>query len=114
MEDTKSVALSVSDEQRKEIWRICRRDPRATEFMVNLAWVACHSYRHDTVLRPFPNSYVDDQGKKDQVALVSECMSACAAWQHGSMAPLCVVHRLNLIYVIFHCIVILIVIVALW
>ena len=85
MEDTKSVALSVSDEQRKEIWRICRRDPRATEFMVNLAWVACHSYRHDTVLRPFPSSYVDSQGKKDQVALVSECVSACAAWQHGTV-----------------------------
>lgn len=93
MEGTRSVAHSVSDEQRKEIWRICRRDPRATEFMVNLAWVACHSYRHDTVLRPFPSSYVDRQGgKKDQVALVSECLSPCAA----CCAQLCVVYRLNL------------------
>ena len=99
MEDTKSVAHSISDEQRKEIWRICRRDPRANEFMVNLAWVACRSYRHDTVLRPFPNGYVDSQGKKDQVALVSECVSPCATWQHG----MCVVYRLTLQsnYVIF-------------
>ena len=63
--------LHFSDEKRKEIWRIFRRDPRATEFMVNLVWVACRSYRHDTVLRPFPNSYVDSRGQKDHAALVS-------------------------------------------
>lgn len=70
MEDTQS-ALRFSGEQRTEILRIFRRDPLATEFMVNLAWVACQSYRHDTVLRPFPSSYVCTRGKKDHGALVS-------------------------------------------
>ena len=70
MEDAQN-ALRFSGEQRKEILRIFRRDPLATEFMVNLAWVACQSYRHDTVLRPFPSSYVCSRGKKDHGALVS-------------------------------------------
>lgn len=61
-----------SEEERKELCRIFRRDPRGSEFMVNLAWVACRSYRRDTVLRPFPGRYLDSRGEKDHAALVSD------------------------------------------
>lgn len=73
-----------SNEEKKELWHIFRRDSRGSEFMVNLAWVACRSYRRDTVLRPFPGRYVDSRGEKDHAALVSDT----GAWQcHEHSVP---------------------------
>ena len=72
-----------SDEERKELWRVFRRDPRASKFMVNLAWVACRSYRRDTVLRPFPGRYVDGRGEKDHAALVSDATAMSTLYERN-------------------------------
>ena len=36
------------------------RDPLAADFLVSIFWSAMTSFRHDTVLRPFPPAFVDE------------------------------------------------------
>lgn len=37
------------------------RDLLAADFLVSIFWSAMTSFRHDTILRPFPPGFVDDQ-----------------------------------------------------
>ena len=40
---------------------IIDRDPLAADFLVSIFWSAMMSFRHDTVLRPFPPAFIDEQ-----------------------------------------------------
>ena len=54
----------------EEVRELIQRDPRACEFMLGLFWAALSSYRHDTVLRPFPPEFVLADKSKDVDGLV--------------------------------------------
>jgi poly[ADP-ribose] polymerase 16 len=45
------------------------RDIEAANFLLCLVWSSAHSYRFDSVLRPFPSDYTDENGAKDISAL---------------------------------------------
>lgn len=53
-----------------------RQDSLGAEFLVNIFWSAMNSFRHDSILRPFPPMFVEEnseeegEGKKDIEALV--------------------------------------------
>ena len=50
----------------------CIRDsPQAVELRWSLFVAALHSYRFDSVLRPFPPLFVKDNGEKDFKSLVN-------------------------------------------
>ena len=54
----------------EEVQQALRHDPRACDFILGLFWSALSSYRHDTVLRPYPPEYVLADGSKDVDGLV--------------------------------------------
>ena len=52
--------------------RALGRDQRASDFLLGVFCAALASYRHDTVLRPYPSEYVLPDGSKDVDGLVSD------------------------------------------
>ena len=46
-------------------------DPIAADTRLSLFVAACESYRHDSILRPFPPFYVKEDGRKDIEGLVN-------------------------------------------
>ena len=53
-----------------------KHDILAADFLVSLFWSAMDSFRHDSILRPFPTTYLEDagsegEGVKDIEGLVS-------------------------------------------
>lgn len=42
-----------------------QRDLLATDFLTSLFWAAMSSFRHDTILRPFPPMFLSEEGHKD-------------------------------------------------
>ena len=57
----------------EEVKRSLERDQRASDFLLGVFWAALSSYRHDTVLRPYPSEFVLSDGSKDVDRLVSPC-----------------------------------------
>ena len=58
---------------REDVISVLNGDLLAADFLVCLTWSSAHSYRYDSVLRPFPSMYADQmqaQRTKDIVALV--------------------------------------------
>ena len=57
------------------------RDIMAADFLVSVFWSAMTSFRHDSILRPFPPGFIDEVGDrnkaphahKDIEKLVSTC-----------------------------------------
>lgn len=47
------------------------KDLSACDCLLSLFWSALSSYRHDTVLRPYPNQFILTNGDKDIDGLVS-------------------------------------------
>ena len=47
-----------SSEQRLELKHQLERDVLAADFLVSIFWSAMTSFRHDTILRPFPPSFI--------------------------------------------------------
>lgn len=62
-----------------------QQDILGADFLVSLFWAAMNSFRHDSILRPFPSAYVQSveserseggrevEGEKDIEGLVSRC-----------------------------------------
>ena len=44
----------------------------ASDFFVSIFWTAVNSYRHDTVLRPFPQLFILQDNSKDIDGIVSK------------------------------------------
>ena len=64
----------------ENILKILRDEFYGADFLVSLFWAAMTSFRHDSILRPFPTDYVDGlrlegnreiEGEKDIEGLVS-------------------------------------------
>ena len=58
---------------REDVISVLNRDLLAADFLVCLTWSSAHSYRYDSVLRPFPSMYIDQMQAartKDIVSLV--------------------------------------------
>lgn len=51
-----------------------QKDPLAADFQISLFVSALLSYRHDSVLRPFPSGYFRENGEKNVDALVSKLL----------------------------------------
>lgn len=63
------VSFQTSDLEeyiKEKIWQ----DPLASDLQWSLFLAAMNSYRHDTVLRPFPPMYQSGHDEKDHEALV--------------------------------------------
>lgn len=63
------------------------RDLLAADFLVGIFWSAMTSFRHDTILRPFPPSFVDERGlpsgsHKNMKELVRQCVYAQYLYAH--------------------------------
>ena len=56
---------------REEVYQRLSRDLTSCDFLLSVFWAAMTSYRHDTVLRPFPPDFVLADNTKDVEALVS-------------------------------------------
>ena len=63
--------MSSEDGSREEVYRRLSRDITSCDFLLSVFWAAMTSYRHDTVLRPFPPGFVLADNTKDVEALVS-------------------------------------------
>jgi poly[ADP-ribose] polymerase 16 len=51
------------DSKKSYILSRIKTDPLAADIQISLFYAALQSYRHDTVLRPFPNKYLLDHGQ---------------------------------------------------
>lgn len=58
----------------QELLAAIERDKHASEFIVGIFCAALTSYRHDTVLRPFPSPFILEDGSKDFDGLVRLCI----------------------------------------
>ena len=56
------MASSEHAETSSALSAVINRDLLAADFLVSTFWSAMMSFRHDTVLRPFPPAFVDEQG----------------------------------------------------
>lgn len=55
---------------KEELLLALTNDLTASDLLVSLFWSALTSYRHDTVLRPFPQSFIVNETDKDIDGLV--------------------------------------------
>ena len=52
-----------------------KRDLLAADFLTSLFWSAMCSYRYDSILRPFPPTFVEDGNEEKKIEdLVSVCV----------------------------------------
>lgn len=63
-----SLSSEVSDVSRYVLERV-QSDPLAADLTLSLFAAAVHSYRHDSVLRPFPPAFIKGGSEKDRKAL---------------------------------------------
>ena len=68
-------ALPLSPQSPQQVLGLLQRDLLAADFLTTIFWAAMSSFRHDTVLRPFPPSFLQGTDQKDIEELVS--------WQWG-------------------------------
>ena len=68
--------MASEDDLREEVYQRLSRDLTSCDFLLSVFWAAMTSYRHDTVLRPFPPHFVLADNAKDVEALVS-CEIEC-------------------------------------
>ena len=47
-------------------------DPSSSDFLISILWAAATNYKHDTLLRPFPQQYIREE-QKDVDTLVRDC-----------------------------------------
>ena len=59
------------DSTRDRVFARVKSDPIAADTRLSLFIAACESYRHDSILRPFPPFCVSEDGRKDINGLVS-------------------------------------------
>ena len=59
------------DDLKAKVLQKVKGDVLAADLVWSLFYSALHSYRHDSVLRPFPSDYMPSEGEKDFTALVS-------------------------------------------
>jgi len=52
-------AVADSNETVESILKILRDDFSGADFLVSLFWAAMSSFRHDSILRPFPSDYIE-------------------------------------------------------
>ena len=52
-----------------EIISLLDNNPTSVDFLISILWAAGTSYKHDTLLRPFPPQYITEE-QKDVDALV--------------------------------------------
>lgn len=64
--------MSSVEGLKEEVYQRLSRDLTSCDFLLGVFWAALSSYRHDTVLRPFPPNFVLAEGSKDVEALVSD------------------------------------------
>ena len=73
-------AQGVTEDEAETIDFIKERiwlDPLAVDLQLSLFIAAMNSYRHDTVLRPFPPMFQSDDKEKDIKTMVSRWQSQC-------------------------------------
>ena len=59
-----------NDTIKSQVLDLIQQDIKACDCLVGLFWCALSSYRHDTVLRPYPAQYTLSDGTKDINGLV--------------------------------------------
>lgn len=59
------------DTIRSQLRSALHKELFGSDCLVSLFWSALSSYRHDTVLRPYPPDYILSNGDKDIEGLVS-------------------------------------------
>lgn len=70
--DSSSVErVDVKEAEKKisSLKNLLKRDPQAADFKWSLFIAACHTYRHDSCLKPFPPMYTKNE-TRDIEALV--------------------------------------------
>ena len=75
-----SILHSPSTHSVDTVARQLQRDILGGDFLVSLFWSAMNSFRHDSILRPFPPMFVEslseeEEGHKDIESVVSVCTS---------------------------------------
>lgn len=63
------------EEKRQKVVDVIKEDLLAADLTWSLFLAALKSYRHDSILRPFPNAFVSEAGEKDFETLV--CNAHC-------------------------------------
>ena len=83
-EITPSSSSSSSAVARESVPEQLQRNLLGAEFLVGIFWAAANSFRHDSIVRPFPPMFVEGgagsssgevrevEGRKDIEAVVSE------------------------------------------
>ena len=64
----------MKQELKSQLVSALTKDLSASDCLVALFWSALTNYRHDTVLRPFPQMFLLKDGNKDVDGMVSEWM----------------------------------------
>ena len=72
-------------------------DKLAAEITISLAWGAAQSYRHDSILRPFPSTYanLNDRDREKDIDGLVRCM-AC------NLCNLAFISKFNSMRVLFN------------
>lgn len=71
MSSDESENKEMKHELKTQLISALTKDPPASDCLVTLFWSALTSYRHDTVLRPFPQMFLFKDGNKDVDGMVS-------------------------------------------
>lgn len=46
-----------------EVISLLDNNPTSADFLISILWAASKSYKHDTLLRPFPPQYIKEEQK---------------------------------------------------
>ena len=79
--------MADSEGAKERVLRKLETDITSADVRWSLFISALESYRHDSILRPFPSAYIEDDGNKNFQALVSENKKCKLAKGHSILCP---------------------------
>ena len=69
------------EEAKERVLQRLESDLPSADMQWSLFIAALESYRHDSILRPFPSAYVEDDGNKNFQGLVSVSQGSWINWK---------------------------------